>query len=815
MNRHPESNIFKHLVLGVTCIVALFSGNARAEHQPRYPALRRSDSFRARGGLVSPFFRKDYDPPSTQPSTHSHALSKKVAENHTLQAGTGTASIELTIATGSETDYSHYSVELIDTFGYSPASSYLPLGLVTFQGVHPGTYTIALGTGSSRRYLGGNDHIGQAQWIVVEDGQALSGYTISRPAENPTSPDSKTISGIVFLDGEPASNHRFDISFLVPGQSYPENSIYGYTAHNGVFSETSAIPDGEYYVLIKGDRSIPQWWDGSEYTANPQLVTLNGDITGKEIRLETGASISGSIRIGGSPSANYISIECIDSQGFVVQRAYVEPNDTTYAIRGLPAATFILKIRRTVSSSPVYYRSTTDPDLAEPITLSKGQNARVNIEITEVSAPSMGFVAGSTMVDGSFLAVGAFPVLHYDDESLNTNSSFEFTGGFTERVRAGKPFRLQVEPVSGYYLAPTWYAGELSEDDATTLTVAENETLSVDIDLQRGGSAAGFISDQYGNPLPLDPDSCVLLGTIIYDAADSNIVSFSEITRTSGFRLTGLPAGNYYGRIYYAVADTCTNAIASTPVPGFSVQTDQTTVIPPVTMETGNGSISGTVQGNGNAGFMVVYCLNEQGELVSFSFLQPSSSDPGRVREALLSSDYGMRNALLEEPYSITALQPGRYYLAFYDASWQANSPIRWYGTSTTTSPTSVVPVPPPDADLVTVGEGEEIAIDLSSSHRSKVQRLNVPGPLNLTVCNTPAGLRLAYDLGQELAPEASLSVYNCRGQCLFSRKLTQPRDIIVWEDSPRSMNPISAGAVIVALTNGSTRKATRVFLPN
>ncbi len=713
-------------------------------------------------------------------------------------AGTGSSSLRLVIQDPNGI-LPWYHVSLLDTFGhvvyYGQTDSVLVI-----EGLHAGKYTPELDMYHAQWYLGQADNIAQAQWIRLNDGETAD-CTIALPDSIPTEDGGEliTITGNIVSPNGALPHVGFDLIAVGVVNRSLKAHIRQTSDHKGNFSARLSLPPGEYYILINADGHIPVWWNGEPYTAAPQSVSLADDISGNEIQLSPGAAISGKILDSDAPLSYGVTVQCLDNDGLVIASYYVRSNDSTYSLEGLPSGSYYIKMESWSDYKTSYYPATEDFNSAQPVHLDNGEQKSVELTVlvknNNVSRPT-GAVQGSltfhndpTKLDGDVRTI-------YEDSTLDDlHWGWIDEGIYFHEVQAENPFKILIEPYQDYYVARTWYPGVLEEQNATLITPVADDTVRAPIDMKEGGSAAGFLTYHGKNIHQESTTNCEFEGIVIVDRPGGNRPQYADVTRVSGYRIIGLAPGNYEGYFLPMSDGSCSSTPSWTRLPEFTVQAGKTTKLPELSLAVGSGSITG----KGWFGDAVVLCVNNNHEIVSYNW-PIIKEDEGGLLDEFFVRDREMLKEIRPIDFVIPSLAAGNYYLAVLNFDYNSTENyIDWYGTGTVTAaPSEAYLTPPEDATLITVGEGQNVTIDMSSAGpenrgfpndpRSSVRVHPADGRMNVTVA-----------IKDNLAPDAELMVHNCRGQLVHRLKITEKNQTVSWSAGSAG---ISSGTYLFSLRN-------------
>lgn len=729
----------------------------------------------------------------------------------TAWAGLGNASLSVSLQHPESYTYYSTNVSVLDTFGYELAYEY-PDSQLVVEGLYPGIYTIKAETMNKVLYLGGTDDPKQAQWIRLADGEHAGGYTIALPGTKSVQ-NEITISGKLVSSEGTLSYSAFSLIAISAEDTIRKDRRWDNTDNLGAFSATLFIPDGDYFIAVLPDGYTPQWLNGEPYTAAPQTVTIAEEsIYVGEIQVSEGAGVHGSILDNGEPIEEGFNIECIDQDGYIVASTYVYQGDSTYSIDGLIASGYYLKISAwsdIYKSS--YYPASEKPGEAEMIVLEEGEQKTIDlttIPADETENSETATIEGELWYQGNHVPIEASIDFTYDSPVAYDTWGWADDGLFSEDVVADNPFKLYCETNQGYFVGKVWYPGVWDEEAASKISVSADETRSIVVNLLTGGSAGGFVSFNGTSVYESQPEGCEYYSLVVAFRSMEDRAVYGEITDMSGYRLTGLAPGTYNGYAMTMTYGDCGTHPGFTRLPEFTVEEGNTTVLPEIALTSGSGSIKGT----GASADNVIICVDEDGQLVSFA--EPiQETEEFRLKAGLFYRDWQMRQTTGTREFTISSLPPGNYYLASlsYDYNMMEGPSLHWYGSESPVSTfiESFQYSPPSDAALITVGDGQEVTIDmLSADTRHQASSSDLQSIVR--VYPTPGKMNVSISIRDRVSPDAELLVHTCRGRLVHRSKITEKHTTAVW---PANGSRISSGTYLFSVHNNGRKTTTRANL--
>ncbi len=723
--------------------------------------------------------------------------------------GTGSASLSVALEAPKDKYYTH-RVSVLDTFGHRVITKWLGSHLVV-KGLHPGSYTVALSLDDGDWYLGATYNLEKAQWVRLNEGEVGTGYSITIP-DSTFEEHEISISGTLISSEETLPNLSFELIAVAVEDAKGVVRARTTTNNQGDFSLNLEMPEGEYFILLKPDGYIPQWWHGDPHTAAPPAISITGDVVDKRFQLEQGATITGSVLANSQPIKSSLSIEIIDQDGYIIASEHLSLGDSTYSISGLVSGQYYIKVSSWGSYKTFYYPESEELTEAQTILLTKNELKTIDISVMEktkdVYEPmEMGTISGELRYLGNPLPIEAGIEFVYEDSTLTDYYwGWVDEGLFLEEVIANKPVKLQIQPYWGYYLMDSWYPESLDKQNASSITVGAGDTESVSIDLQEGGSAGGFVSFQ-GNPLYDGQTLDCGNSAIVYAfCAQEERFNYARITEASGYRLTGMSPGTYHGYITILTKKNCSSGPGFTRLPEFTVQSGKTTRLPVISMSSGSGSISGT----GEFLLGAAICVDESGHLVAWTEVTIEADEPNLKSNFFFVDFRKPSPPKSADKFIISSLAPGNYYVTALQYSSSYDQPrFYWYGSDSITTDNSrpFKLNPPEDAQLISVGEGENVTIDMSSA-RSGGRAFGTDAGSVIRVHPTGKGMNVTVAVGGRVAPDAELIIHDCRGRLVHRTKITSKNQSISWTNRNGG---IPAGTYLCSLRNNGkvlTRRA-------
>ena len=440
------------------------------------------------------------------------------------------------------------------------------------------------------------------------------------------------------------------------------------------------LPPGNYYVTSSNDLGfLDEVYDnvGCEPFCNPLSgapVTVTGTavVAGINFALDLSASIDGTVRFGGVPTAN-VSVELYGAIGNLL-RTTISDISGSYTFSGLAAGRYYVRTRDASGRADVLYsglpcvgnacleRQGTPIELAPPATL----NATADLNL---SAPAS--ISGTvTSVPGGSPVSGVRIELLSPSGAVALTTTSNGTGNFSFNGLAGGSYYMVTRGTPG--LIDLAYPNAACSAacnglNGSAIPVTAGVALGgQDFALSSGGSISGSVSS--------GPSTPIVGATVqIYDGAGIPVGQISSNT-SGNYQLDTLPSGNYYLRTQQSIGfvDQVFNAL---PCSGYCDVLSGTAV--PVSAGMGTGLVDFTLSGGGSISGEVTNANNGTG----IALARVVAFDPGGFVA-------GQAQANASGTYSIAGLQPGSYRLRTANLSGFVNRVFG--GSSCSPTPCSV-----------------------------------------------------------------------------------------------------------------------------
>jgi hypothetical protein len=781
----------------------------------------------------------------------------------------GSASVSGTV-TDLNSTVSQPDIIILDTFGYQVAqvtSDYS--GTYSVSGLFPGSYLVFAttsgysfyGGGSDRTYLGNTTDASAAKWVHLSAGQKLTNQNIAIAA---SSKKGITISGTCYLGpgtAVPPANTYVSFRFVSADQTpimqsyFQANDGYCNTNADGTFRCSTGVAPGNYYVLINS-MYVQQWWNGSTIVTEPVAASIPNSVTGKVIHFDTGGSISGSVKDNGTDSLlSYVSIYLIDKDGFTLTQRFVYSGNTDFTFSGiLPGSYFLKTIDNSGAYVTTYYPQALFRDSAAALSLASGGKIdSITIALKRnpgYFASRTGLIKGTITRSDNGTAVSNMDVGTCSVSGMPGSSSTatDTLGSYQESVAADSSVLVYAgnslyqfgSGLSDYYLSQTYYPGTTDRTSATSVKVAANATVTVNISVQQGGSLAGLLRTSSNARFPAYYQATFGTGAVVYGyawTADFKNIYATGSTDLSGFRFAGVNPGSYtmrflsYGYDYFTMATTETDygfASAKNVV----VTKENTAFGQTIVMPDGNARITGAValdnQASGATITSELCCYGTDSIIAGIAQLSYASR-PSSLKANFFSMDnVPLASGPAQSNYSLGKLTPGSYALAHMTFNSTGTIVTReWYGTkkvdtvSISDYNTYLKQFLKPDIPstqwlALTAGEtkaninfgnvGVIVPSGQGSAHKPFLRFINNPGQNKALI-----HYRLS---GQALKSKATLTVFRINGARVRTFVLEKTAGVVVWDRHDDRDAPVTAGVYVFRLTCAGSALAVRGIVP-
>lgn len=423
-------------------------------------------------------------------------------------------------------------------------------GVYVLRGLSAGDYKVqfhgAFGSNYLQQWWDGKDTQNSAMLITVGATSALTG-------KNVTLKVGSSISGIVRgLNGVALANVDVGVQQATGGGGYAYGSGYATTDASGSYT-VRGLPVGSYklqFVPESGSEYTSQWWLGKATvdSATPLTVGTAQELTGKNVSLKVGGTVSGTVTGVGSTLAggavSGVSVAAYSSDPYIDQRASTTTNsDGTYALRGLSAGTYTLKFASDQNSYiEQWLGNRTGFSTADSFTVTLGQASTQKNAVLAVGASISGTVtamAGGTPFVSARVDIYSATSTRAQD-TIRATVSTDSDGAYTlTGIPVGK---YQLRASTSYWPSTEqWLGGAATKitSEIVSVTSAGVVLAGKNFSIRPAGSAiTGTVVGAAGAPLPgvvVDAMSPTGMGMLTRGTTDA----------AGKYSLTGLTAGEY------------------------------------------------------------------------------------------------------------------------------------------------------------------------------------------------------------------------------------------------------------------------------
>ena len=343
--------------------------------------------------------------------------------------------------------------------------------------------------------------------------------------------------------------------------------VYAYDAAGGAPTSTaaSAVTDsagayaltplatGSYKIEFRdsnGHTYLGEWWDNKPTfaTADPIAVGAAEEVIGKDVVLDRGATIAGTVTGAGGGPLDDVSIHVYPAAEPASSVVRVRTDSSGHYLAGpLLAGSYKLSF----SSQPgtpylgEWWNDKPTRTEADAITLAGGEAATGKDAELALGATIAGTISaeGGAPIQG--VSVSAFDAARSANDPWIASTSSDSSGNYVLGPLAAGSYKLQFRSYGLPYLTE-WWDGEASFAAADPIAVAAGDHLTgKDALLVAGATISGTITTPGGIPLQ---------GASVnaYDAAGSTYaapVAYASSATDGSYSLTALPAGSYKLRI--------------------------------------------------------------------------------------------------------------------------------------------------------------------------------------------------------------------------------------------------------------------------
>lgn len=473
----------------------------------------------ANSGLATQWFDGARVRGDAKPVTVSTGLTDVTAE---LARG-ATISGRVTDAQGDPVPGVQVSAEMRDEYRYAQTDSN---GDYRIQGLASGKFRVQFDAYATDNFL--------SEWYDNAAGPDVATPVPVTPGSSVTGVDAVlaeggTVSGTVTNpDGSPATYAYIQ---LYAGD---EVAVQGYADQLGRYSVTK-VRTATYTVATSGGQGL-QTWAPSATTiseATPFQVTGGSTVTGKDIRIQRGGSISGTVTAEGvpNPAGQLVLTRVVNGQdegsrfGAYWSNGAFKINSVapgTYRLHAIPEGTAWAQQWYDGADSPV------ESDL-----ISVGENQ--DVSGISFSLKRSGTVSGVVSNSNGVSVPARVGIYRPGSEDYERAVITDDAGHYAVVGLPPGAYQVRFKPLTDGY-ATQWWDGAQRRGEADLLTVSSGGTATADAVVVAGGTISGTVADPDGKPVG---------GAKVSAFGDDGSYAFALSGADGRYTMTGVDADTY------------------------------------------------------------------------------------------------------------------------------------------------------------------------------------------------------------------------------------------------------------------------------
>lgn len=659
-------------------------------------------------------------------------------------------------------------------------------GAYSIQGLPSGSYKLYFDvsqtgtTDAFSAWWGQAANFGAATAFTIANGNSLTGKNLALPIP-------ATISGTVTANLTGTLEPLAGINVTAYDSTYGQ--VSSATTDESGHYKLPGLAAGSFkleFTNTVGLNVFGEWYNNADgfSSATAVAVTASQQLTGKDVELARGASLSGVVTNGGVPLEGAdVTIRRLSPYGYCCDEIGTVTTDAsgTFRMQGLAAGTYYAQFSAGSSGADVataYLGGVRKQENATQIRLSAGQE-KTDIDFAMITG---GSISGTVVAKATSMPVqnGTVEIYDVDGQSvastyIDGSGNYSLTGVFPEsyslRASAGS------HQDSSVNLADEWWSGHSSVDGANLLAVESGGQHVANFALEAGSVISGFITGDMGDgngALPVQ----AFVAVYTKSAGGGTQVPVNE---SGYYELGGLQPGTYFVCAGGDSGDIWPQTCAG----GFSKMTDsdpvvlgaQTTVSDVNIDLVRGGQISGTITNSATGspyanGYVSLYGVG--------------------------GATFSLFNAYTDEAgvFSLSNIPAGKYFL-YVQGGWGQGGVISEYYNDKYSKET---------ASAITVTSGSEIVANMTVG-TAVVGAATVTGRVTNSAGTGLAGVRVStrctqVNFGWASATTAADGTY--RLENLTPGACTLTYESYSWEPPTSSFNVL-----------GATRTATLIAGPN
>jgi hypothetical protein len=303
------------------------------------------------------------------------------------------------------------------------------------------------------------------------------------------------------------------------------------TSADGTYALGDLDP-GRYVVFADADGHVGEFYvDARDYFEATPVYVAASVVEGIDFSLQRSAAITGTVRRGdGAPlsfaSVYATSVECCDF-AFTTANA-----NGVYRLDKLRGGAYFVRAE-VFGYAYEWYDDAYRLEDAQPVTVAPGDEAS-NVDFSLATAA----VISGRVVDRSGAPIFGARIWAVDECCPTATDASDFSGSFQLGPLQPGPHRIQAL-APGY--ATEWYDDAYDPADALTFDLQPaQEVTGIEIDLLRGGTVTGRVTDELGNGI-----AGAVVEAFIPSCCDT-IASYALTDADGSYSITGVPPSPHY-----------------------------------------------------------------------------------------------------------------------------------------------------------------------------------------------------------------------------------------------------------------------------
>ncbi|WP_457973931.1 beta strand repeat-containing protein [Arthrobacter sp. D1-17] len=312
-----------------------------------------------------------------------------------------------------------------------------------------------------------------------------------------------------------------------------------YPSAEGAYS-VSSLPAGSYKLWFYDytNKSVPQWYGGADQSSATALTVGAGrQLTGIDVVMAKGASISGRITAPGGVDITAVSVYAHSSGGYGSSRWAAVAEDGSYKFTGLAAGSYRIQFNPNNSGAlEQWYGGAVSSDTATAVVLTAEQDLTGMDAVLVKGASISGKVTAPAGVDLASVSISVHKAAQH---SYSGYGQISPDGSYAVRGLPAGSYKLEFNTYSSG-AAKQWYSGAATFETATPVTVDSGQDLAgIDDSLIKAASISGQVAAPAGVDL-----ASVQVQLYRSDSA-GNYAGSAQVQVDGSYTLGGLSAGSY------------------------------------------------------------------------------------------------------------------------------------------------------------------------------------------------------------------------------------------------------------------------------